>query len=103
MARRTPEGGSLEVYLLPSVVGGGLGDLAEVHSAGRWLSSAGFPVRIFRRPGHPETAQGLGPFDWPPITPRALPAGTSPWGARGSGRARWRPWRTRTAGPRCST
>ncbi len=72
MARRTPEGGSLEVYLLPSVVGGGLGDLAEVHSAGRWLSSAGFPVRIFRRPGHPETAQGLGPFDWPPITPRPL-------------------------------
>ncbi len=43
----------LDVYLFPAVVGGGLGDITEVREAGLRLARHGFPVRIFRRPGHP--------------------------------------------------
>ena len=38
----------LDVYLFPAVVGGGLGDVAEVRDAGRSLTEAGFPPILFR-------------------------------------------------------
>lgn len=59
---------------MPSVIGGGLGDLAEVHSAGAWLLDAGFPVRIFRRAGHTWPGRRSGPFDWPLEVPRPVAA-----------------------------
>ncbi len=68
--------GPLDVYLLPSVIGGGLGDVAEVHSAGRWLAGAGFRVWVFRRPGHTWSRGMPGPFRWPPEVPR--PVGSGP-------------------------
>jgi hypothetical protein len=65
MRSRPGAPGRLDVYLMPSVIGGGLGDFAEVHSAGRWLSDAGFPVHIFRRSGHAWPRGLPGPFEWP--------------------------------------
>jgi hypothetical protein len=59
----------LDVYLFPAVVGGGLGDVTEVRDAGVRLVRRGYPVRIYRQPGHPlprpvpELLQGA-PFRW---------------------------------------
>ncbi len=53
-------------YLLPAVVGGGLGDIEEVLAAGRRLARAGVPLVLFRRPGRPLPPFVNGPFAWPP-------------------------------------
>lgn len=57
----------LDVYLLPAVIGGGLGDIAEVMDAGRWLERAGFRIRLFRAPGRPLPPSVDGPWDWPAV------------------------------------
>ena len=59
--------GDLDVYLLPAVVGGGLGDVAEVLDAGRWLERAGFRTRLYRAPGRVLPPSVDGPWDWPAI------------------------------------
>lgn len=66
--RRRPPGRrpGTDVYLLPSVVGGGLGDIEEVLAAGRRLARAGFPVRLYRRRDHPLPRSVEGPWEWPP-------------------------------------
>ncbi len=71
----------VEVYLLPAVVGGGLGDLEEVLLAGRRLARAGFPPILYRGPDRPEVRSLAGPWGWPaharvgalrPAAPRAV-------------------------------
>lgn len=64
MARDRP---GVDAYLLPAVVGGGLGDVEEVLAAGRRLSRAGFRVLIYRRPGAPMPPSVDGPWGWPPV------------------------------------
>jgi hypothetical protein len=59
--------GGVDVYLLPAVIGGGLGDIEEVLAAGRALARAGFAVRLYRRPGRRLPRSVDGPWDWPPI------------------------------------
>ncbi|MHB8351566.1 MAG: hypothetical protein ACYDFT_02580 [Thermoplasmata archaeon] len=59
--------GRLDVYLLPAVVGGGLGDIEEVLLAGRRLSRAGFPIYLCRAPGRPLPRSVEGPWEWPPL------------------------------------
>jgi len=61
----------VDVYLLPAVVGGGLGDIEEVLAAGRALARAGFRPTLFRRPGRPLPRSVEGPWDWPPVDRRA--------------------------------
>ncbi|MCI4334053.1 MAG: hypothetical protein L3K04_00220 [Thermoplasmata archaeon] len=43
----------LEVYLLPSVFGGGSGDLEEVYAAARRLGREGWPLLLYRAGGAP--------------------------------------------------
>ena len=57
----------VDVYLLPAVVGGGLGDVEEVLAAGRRLEQAGFRVLLYRRPGAPMPASVDGPWGWPQV------------------------------------
>lgn len=59
--------GSLDVYLQPSVVGGGLGDVEEVLAVGRRLHRLGWRSFLYRRPGHPLPASVDGPWGWPPV------------------------------------
>ena len=56
----------MDVYLLPAVIGGGLGDIEEVLAAGRRLSRAGFPIFFYRRPGRALLPAVDGPWEWPP-------------------------------------
>lgn len=66
LPRDPPRGGPrADVYLLPAVVGGGLGDIEEVLAAGRRLDRAGFSITLFRRPDHPLPTSVDGPWDWP--------------------------------------
>jgi len=58
---------SVEVYLFPAIVGGGLGDIEEVLAAGRRLARAGARVRLFRAPGRPWPPGVDGPWSWPPL------------------------------------
>ena len=60
--RRSP---GVEVYLLPAIVGGGLGDIEEVLAAGRVLARAGFPIRLYRSAGRPLPPGVEGPWEWP--------------------------------------
>lgn len=55
----------VDIYLLPTVVGGGLGDIEEVLAAGRHLERAGFALTLYRRAGRPLPRSVDGPFDWP--------------------------------------
>ncbi len=48
---------------MPAVVGGGLGDIAEVLDAGRGLARAGFRTILFRLPGRPLPPSVDGPWD----------------------------------------
>jgi len=57
----------VDVYLLPAVVGGGLGDIEEVLAAGRRLARAGFPIFLYRAPGRALPRSVDGPWDWPPL------------------------------------
>jgi hypothetical protein len=70
-----PRRGGVDVYLLPAVVGGGLGDIEEVLAAGRRLRHAGYRVVLYRRPGHPLPRSVEGPWDWPSLerTNRLVP------------------------------
>jgi len=63
--RRSPPPAGVDVYLLPAVVGGGLGDIEEVLAAGRRLARAGFPIVLYRRPGVVLPRDVDGPWDWP--------------------------------------
>lgn len=56
---------SVRVFLLPAVVGGGLGDIDEVLTAGWYLSRKKLPVALFRGPGRPFPPGTTGPWDWP--------------------------------------
>jgi len=67
---RPSAGRGVDVYLLPAVVGGGLGDIEEVLAAGRHLARAGFPLFLYRRAGHPLPASVDGPWEWPPVERR---------------------------------
>ncbi len=69
----------VDAYLLPAVVGGGLGDIEETLAAGRRLARAGVGVRLFRRPGQPMPRSVDGPWDWPPIdrVDRPFPRGSA--------------------------
>ena len=57
----------MDVYLFPAVVGGGLGDIAEVLAAGHYLARAGFPLHLYRAPGRALPPGVEGPWDWPRI------------------------------------
>jgi hypothetical protein len=57
----------VDVYLLPAIVGGGLGDIEEVLCAGRHLARAGFPCRLYRSPGRPLPPGVDGPWDRPTV------------------------------------
>jgi hypothetical protein len=76
LGRRTND---VDVYLLPAVVGGGLGDIEETLAAGRHLASAGFRIRLYRRAGRPVPRSVDGPWDWPPVerTDRLFPRGSA--------------------------
>ena len=67
---RPPREGGVDVYLFPAVVGGGLGDIEEVLAAGRYLSSAGFPLVLYREGARPLPANVEGPWEWPPLERR---------------------------------
>ncbi|HTP54512.1 MAG TPA: hypothetical protein VML94_06095 [Thermoplasmata archaeon] len=103
-ARRTPPPRPAVVaYLLPAIVGGGLGDVEEVLAAGRRLARSGVPLVLYRRPGRPLPRGVDGPWAWPThrrvdrlvpdrraaltITPAwgvsAAPAGPAPLGGPG--------------------
>ena len=58
-----PPRGGLDVYLLPAVVGGGLGDIAEVLDAGSALAIAGFAPVLYRPTDRPLPAAVDGPWD----------------------------------------
>ena len=55
------------MYLLPAVVGGGLGDVEEVLAAGRRLRRAGYRIVLYRRPGRVLPPSVEGPWDWPAL------------------------------------
>jgi hypothetical protein len=78
----------VDVYLLPAVVGGGLGDVEQVLSAGRHLARAGFLPTLYRTGGRPLPPGVDGPWAWPalrrgsrlrPTAPVALTIASS-WG-----------------------
>lgn len=60
---RAPE---VDIYLLPAIVGGGVGDIDEVLCAGRRLASAGFALTLYRRADRPLPRGVDGPWLWPP-------------------------------------
>lgn len=77
---------SLDVYLQPAVVGGGLGDIEEVLAVGRRLQRAGWTPLLYRQSGRPLPRSVDGPWGWPemqrlrrlaPRSPRALTV--TPW------------------------
>jgi len=77
---------SLDVYLQPAVVGGGLGDIEEVLAVGRRLGRAGHRLLLYRTDGRPLPASVEGPWGWPRvqrtdrIRPRSRHAMTvTPW------------------------
>ncbi|MCI4347057.1 MAG: hypothetical protein L3J97_00365 [Thermoplasmata archaeon] len=77
---------SLDLYLQPAVVGGGLGDIEEVLAVGRRLDRLGWQPLLYRRGGRPLSASVDGPWGWPPLrrvsrlAPRAPRAMTvTPW------------------------
>lgn len=49
--RRSSSG--VDVYALPTAIGGGAGDIVEVLEASRWVERSGTPVFLFRGPGRP--------------------------------------------------
>jgi hypothetical protein len=57
----------VDVYLLPAIVGGGIGDIDEVVCAARTLARAGFALTLFRRAGRPLPRGVDGPWGWPPL------------------------------------
>ena len=57
----------LDIYLLPAVVGGGLGDIEEVLCAGRRLAASGFSLRLLRARSRPLPPAVAGPWEWPPF------------------------------------
>lgn len=63
--RPGPGVGGVDVYLLPAVVGGGLGDIEEVLSAGQYLARAGFPITLYRDGDRPLPRGVNGPWAWP--------------------------------------
>lgn len=67
---RLPPASRPDVYLLPAVVGGGLGDIEAVLAAGRVLARARFRTILYRRPGHAMPRSVDGPWDWPPVERR---------------------------------
>jgi hypothetical protein len=77
-ARRPGPPGAVDVYLLPAVVGGGVGDIDEVLTAGRRLARAGFPLLLYRRTGRPLPPAVDGPWDWPPVERRSRLAPRAP-------------------------
>ncbi|MCI4321113.1 MAG: hypothetical protein L3K18_04710 [Thermoplasmata archaeon] len=105
MRRRAPSPrGGLDIYLLPAVVGGGLGDIAEVLDAGSALANAGFDPVLYRPPGRRLPASVDGPWDFSrverrtslePTAKRAITI-TPSWGVSA---ARERPGRLGRPGP----
>jgi hypothetical protein len=77
--RRPGRREALDVYLFPTVVGGGLGDIAEVLTVGRRLESDGHHVLLFRRPGRPLPRSVEGPWAWPRIERVDRPVRRSRW------------------------
>jgi hypothetical protein len=65
MRRRGDRPPSLDAYLLPAVVGGGLGDIEEVLAAGRVLARAGHAIVLYRPSDRPLPRSVEGPWDWP--------------------------------------
>ena len=56
----------MDVYLLPAVVGGGLGDIDEVLTVGRVLARAGFGITLYRGRDRPLPSGVDGRWAWPP-------------------------------------
>jgi len=66
-AEASGEPPGVDVYLLPAIVGGGLGDIEEVLCAGRALARAGARPILYRRAGAPLPTGVDGPWHWPPL------------------------------------
>ncbi|HEY6237597.1 MAG TPA: hypothetical protein VIZ68_00230 [Thermoplasmata archaeon] len=66
----------MDVYLFPSVVGGGRGDVEEVLIVGRRLARAGAPVYLLRGPGRRLPTGIDASFAWPPHRKITVPART---------------------------
>jgi hypothetical protein len=86
MTRSRRGRGSLDLYLQPAVVGGGLGDIEEVLAVGRRLARLGWTPLLYRRGGRPLPKSVEGPWGWPSVrrlrrlAPRAPHALTvTPW------------------------
>ena len=94
----------VDVYLLPAVVGGGLGDIEEVLAAGRRLARAGFRVRLYRPAERSLPPSVEGPWSWPTlarvdrVVPSA-PAALTVSPAFGVSAAPYRPGPLGRAGP----
>ncbi len=56
----------VDVYLLPTVLGGGIGDVEQVLAAGRRLARAGLRVQLYRKDGRALPPGVAGPWGWPP-------------------------------------
>ena len=78
MSRPRRRAEKLDVFLMPSVIGGGRGDIEEVLLLGHALARAGFDVFLYRRPGPAEPAGFDRPYRWPPRTRRIRRLAYSP-------------------------
>ena len=86
MTRPRDAPGSLDIYLQPAVVGGGLGDIEEVLAVGRRLERLGWRSFLYRKSGRPLPPSVEGPWGWPSVrrvrrlVPRSRHALTvTPW------------------------
>lgn len=70
---RAPAEG-VDAYLMPAIVGGGLGDIDEVLVAGAHLARAGAALFLFRADDRPLPRGVDGPWRWPSVTPVRAPA-----------------------------
>ncbi len=96
----------VDVYLLPAIVGGGLGDIEETLAAGRRLAAQGWRTWLYRPPDRPLPRGVDGPWDWPDgirrihsLPPARAPAAVTVTPAWGVSAAPGRPGRLGRPGP----
>ncbi|HTT35239.1 MAG TPA: hypothetical protein VLX64_00375 [Thermoplasmata archaeon] len=67
-----------DVYLLPTVIGGGWGDVANLADAARTLAADGHPMFLFRPRAMRGPVPFPGPFSWPAVRPVRVLRPTGP-------------------------